>query len=243
MKILVSQKAPANLAAYTEISEKYGAQIDFQPFYLIEPLSAKEFRAQRIDLTKYTAVTFSSRLAIDAFFSLCEEFRFKVPETMKYFCTTEMVAMYLQKHIVYRKRKIFYGDGTASSLVNLVGNKHKGERFLITASDTRSAEATAGLFAKAGLDYSIAVLLKSVTQDLHDIMLSDYSVVVLYNPNDVKSLFENFPQFQQGDIKFIAYGKSIVTAMEEAGLKIELQGPTPEITSAAKAIETFLSSK
>ncbi|MCQ2178395.1 MAG: uroporphyrinogen-III synthase [Bacteroidales bacterium] len=241
MKILISQKAPSNLNPYTAVSEKFGVQIDFKPFYLIEPLSAKEFRTQRINLADYTAITFSSRHAIDAFFTLCEEMRVKVPETMKYFCTTELVAMYLQKHIVYRKRKIFFGDGSSSSLVGLIGAKHKGENFLITTSDNGNSEHLTRLFDAAGIKYDVAVLLKSVTQDIRDIKLSDYAAVVLYNPYDVKSLLENFSDFKQDDVKFIAYGKGIVKALEEAGISIALQGPAPEVPSASKAVEIFLS--
>lgn len=240
MKIMISQQVPSNLAPYTEISEKYGANIEFKPFFKIEPLTAAEFRAQRIDLSAYTAVTFSSRLAIDAFFSLAEQLRVKIPETLKYFCTTEVVAMYLQKHIVYRKRKIFFGDGSAASLVNLVGNKHKDEKFLITTSDNANSETMVKLFTAAGLKFDVAVLLKSVTQDIKDIKLSNYGLVVLYNAYDVKSLLENFPEFKQGKIKFIAYGKNIVKAMEDAGLEIAFKGPSPEAPSAAKTIELFL---
>ena len=127
MKILISQHAPSNPAPYETLQSRFGAELDFRPFFIIEPLSAREFRSQHISLPDYTAIVFSSRHAIDAYFKLCEEMRFKVPETMKYFCSTEAVAMYLQKHIVYRKRKIFYGTGTSASIVALVTAKHKGE--------------------------------------------------------------------------------------------------------------------
>ncbi len=239
-KILISQQLPSNLAPFNEISRKYGVEVEFKPFFKIEPLSVAEFRAQRIDLSAYTAVIFSSRLGIDAFFSLAEQLRIKIPETMKYFCTTEVVAMYLQKHIVYRKRKIFFGDGSAASLVNIVGSKHKDEKFLITTSDNANSGTVTRLFSAAGLSYDVAVLLKSVAQDLHSVSLSDYGLVVLYNAYDVRSLQENFPDFSQGDIKFIAYGKNIVSAMEEAGLEIAFRGPSPEAPSAARTIELYL---
>lgn len=240
MKVLISQNAPSNLAPYTALSEKFGVSFDFKPFFLIEPLSSREFRAQRISLSDYTAIVFSSRHAIDAYFKLCNELRVKVPETMKYFCTTELVAMYLQKHIIYRKRKIFYGNGTPEGLAGLVTAKHKGEKFLITTSDNSNSEALAALFDKAGLDYTVAVFVKSVPQDLHEVKLDSYQMIVLYNPYDLKSLFENFPDFKQGGIKFVTFGKSIVKAMEEASLKIEIQAPTPEAPSVAKAIELYL---
>lgn len=240
MKILISQQVPSNLTPYTEISEKYGVDIEFKPFFKIEPLTISEFRAQRLDLSTYTAIVFSSRLGIDAFFDLAEQLRVKIPETMKYFCTTEVVAMYLQKHIVYRKRKIFFGDGSAASLVNLIGNKHKGEKFLITTSENSNSETVTKLFTAAGLSFDVAVMLKSVVQNLKDIKLSNYGLIVLYNAYDVKSLQENFPDFEQGGIKFIAYGRYIVKAMEEAGLEIAFKGPSPEAPSAAKTIELYL---
>lgn len=240
MKVLVSQNAPSNLAPYAALSGKYGVTFDFKPFFLIEPLSSREFRAQRINLPDYTAIVFSSRHAIDAYFRLCNELRVKVPETMKYFCTTELVAMYLQKHIIFRKRKIFYGNGTPEGLVGLVTSKHKGEKFLITTSDNSNSETVSKLFERAGLDYTVAVFVKPVSQDLKDIKLGTYDMVVLYNPYDLKSLYENFPNFKQGDIKFVTFGKSIVKAMNEADLKIEIQAPTPEAPSVAKAIELYL---
>ena len=228
------------MAPYDALKEKYGVEIDFKPFFVIEPLSSREFRTQRINILDYTAVVFSSRHAINAFFHLCEELRVKVPETMKYFCTTEAVAMYLQKHIVYRKRKIFYGDGTPASLVALVGPKHAGENFLIVTSDSSSNGNLTRLFDEKKLSYKTAVFVKSVSQDLKDVDFGSYDLAVLYNPADVKSLFENFPDFQQGTLKFISYGKTIVKAMEQAGLDIEIKAPTPEAPSAAKAIELYL---
>lgn len=241
--ILISQQAPNNMAPYTILSEKFGVSFEFRPFFITEPLTSREFRAQRINILDYTAVTFSSRIAIDAFFHLCDELRVKVPETMKYFCTTEHVAMYLQKHIIYRKRKIFYGDGTADSILAQIGSKHKGEKFLITTSDSSNSDAFVKLFESHGLDYKTAVFIKSVSQDIKSLDLASFDMIVLYNSSDVKSLFENFPGFSQGDIKFASYGRSIVKAMEEAGLNIELKAPTPEAPSVSKALELYLSSQ
>lgn len=239
-KILISQNTPNNQTPYTELVSKYGVEIDFKPFFLVEPLSSREFRTQRVNILDYTAVVFSSRHAINAYFHLCEELRVKVPETMKYFCTTEAVAMYLQKHIVYRKRKIFFGDGTPASILSLIGTKHAGETFLIVTSDSSNSENITRLFDEKKLSYKSAVFVKSVPQDLKDVDLGSYELAVLYNPADVKSLFENYPDFKQGNLKFISYGKSIVKAMEDAGLQIEIKAPTPEYPSAAKAIETYL---
>ena len=239
-KILVSQNAPRVLTQYETVSEKFGVSFQFTPFFKIEPLTSREFRAQRINLLDYTAIVFSSRHVIDAFFSLAEELRVKIPETMKYFCTTEAVAMYLQKHIVYRKRKIFYGTGTPESVVALIGPKHKGENFLIAMSDSASSEALTSLFQANHLQYTTGVFVKSVSQDLKDLDLASYDMIVFYNPADVKSLQENFPDFQQGDIKMVSYGRSIVRAMEEAGLRIDVKAPSPEAPSVASAIELYL---
>ena len=239
-KILVSQNTPRVMTPYQAVTEKYGVTFEFRPFFSVEPLTSREFRSQRVNLAEYTAIVFSSRHAIDAFFQLAEELRVKIPETMKYFCTTELVAMYLQKHIVYRKRKIFYGTGTPDSLLALIGPKHKGEKFLITTSDSSNTDATTRLFDARGLAYTTAVFIKSVSQDMKDLRLEDYDMIVFYNPADVKSLQENFPEFKQGDIKFVSYGRSIVKAMEEAGLRIDVKAPTPEAPSVARAIELYL---
>ncbi|MCR4571103.1 MAG: uroporphyrinogen-III synthase [Bacteroidales bacterium] len=240
MRILISQQAPSKLTAYEALQGKFKADITFRPFFRIEPLSSREFRDQRVNLPDYTAIVFSSRHAIDAYFKLAEELRFKVPETMKYFCTTELVAIYLQKHIVFRKRKIFFGEGTPESLVALIGPKHKGEKFLIAKNAGSNSEALTSLLTKAGVDFTEAELVKSVTQDLKDLDVSSYDIVALYNPADVKSLYENFPEFKQGKVKFAGWGKSIVPAMEDAGLSIDIQGPTPEAPSVARAIELYL---
>lgn len=241
MKILISQQTPTNLASYEALQNNHGAEVDFKPFFIMEPLSAKEFRAEKINLPDYTAVVFSSRLAIDAYFKLSEEMRFKVPETMKYFCSTEAVAMYLQKHIVYRKRKIFYGTGTPESIVGLVSQKHKGEKFLITSAQGANVAPLTSLFDKAQLDYSTCTLVKGVSQDLQGIDLHTYDIVVLYNPSDVVSLKENFPDFKQENIKFVSFGKSVVKAMEDAGIDIAFKAPTPEAPSVGRAIELYLS--
>lgn len=242
-KILISQRAPLNDAPYVALKEKFGVDITFRQFFLIEPLSSREFRTQRINVLDYTAILFSSRHTIDAFYGLCDELRVKVPETMKYFCTTEAVAMYLQKHIVYRKRKIFYGNGTPQSIIDQIGTKHKNEKFLVTQSDSNNSSPLTDLMDAQKLEYKTAVFVKSVPQDLKDINLPDYDMIVFYNPYDIKSLYENFPDFRQGDIKFAAYGKSIVKAMEEAGLDIEIQAPTPQAPSVARAIELYLESR
>ena len=237
--ILISQQPPKAASPYSAITEKYGVQFDFKPFFTIEPLSSREFRAQRINILDHTAIVFSARSTIDAFFHLCEELRVKIPETMKYFCTTEAVAMYLQKHIVYRKRKIFFGDGTPSSILALVGSKHKDENFLIATSDLAGNDITKA-FHDGGFKYESAVFVKSVSQDLKSIDFPAYDMIVLYNPSDVKSIYENFPDFNPGEIKFVAYGKSVLKSMNESGLEVAVAAPTPEAPSVAKALELYL---
>ena len=239
--ILISQQQPMTASPYTSIAEKFGVEFDFKPFFKIEPLTSREFRTQRINILDHTAIVFSARTTIDAFFQICEELRVKVPETMKYFCTTEAVANYLQKHIVYRKRKIFFGDGRPESIIGLIGSKHKGEKFLIATVESTTKDVVTKLFEKENYDFETAVFVKPVPQDLKEIDLHSYKLLVFFNPADVKSLYENQPEFKQDGIKFISYGKSVVNAMEEAGLDIEISAPTAEIPSVAKALELYLS--
>ncbi len=239
--ILISQQQPQTASPYTVIAEKFGVNFDFKPFFKNEPLSSREFRTQRINILDYTAIVFSARTTIDAFFHICEELRVKVPETMKYFCTSEAVANYLQKHIVYRKRKIFFGDGKPESIIGLIGTKHKGEKFLIATTESTSKDAVTKIFETQQYSFETAVFVKPVSQDIKSLDLHTYDIVVFFNPADVKSLYENQPEFKQENIKFVSYGKSIVKAMEEAGLSIEISAPTAEAPSVAKALEIYLS--
>ena len=181
-KILISQQQPMTASPYTSIAEKFGAEFDFKPFFKIEPLTSREFRSQRINILDHTAIVFSARTTIDAFFQICEELRVKVPETMKYFCTTEAVANSLQKHIVYRKRKIFFGDGRPESIIGLIGSKHKGEKFLIATVESTSKDAVTKLFEKENYDFETAVFVKPVSQDLKSVDLHSYNLLVFFNP-------------------------------------------------------------
>ena len=239
-KILISQQQPTTASPYTSIAEKFGVEFEFKPFFKIEPLSSREFRSHRINILDHTAIVFSARTTIDAFFLICEELRVKVPETMKYFCTTEAVANYLQKHIVYRKRKIFFGDGSPESIIGLIGTKHKGEKFLIATAESSSKDAVTKAFETQKLDFETAVFVKPISQDIKDVDLHSYDMIVFFNPADVKSLYENQPDFKQDEIKFLSYGKTVVTAMNEAGLTIEISAPSPEAPSVAKALEIYL---
>lgn len=227
------------MAPFEILQDKFGAEVEFHPFFLMEALSGKEFRAKKINLPDYTAVVFSSRLAIDAYFKLCEEMRFKVPETMKYFCTTEAVAMYLQKHIVYRKRKIFFGKGTVDSVIETIGTKHKGENFLIASTDSTKPEVIKA-FTKAGVKFGNAVFSKTVYSDLTQIDLSKYQMVVFYSPSDVKSLLNAYPEFQQNGLLFVTYGASTAKALKDHGYAVEVEAPTPEAPSVSKALMLYL---
>ena len=239
-RILISQKAPAAPSPYTPLLENGGAQIDFIPFFRNEALSSREFRSQRISISDYTAIVFSSRTVIDAFFSLCEELRVKIPETLKYFCSTENVAFYLQKHIVYRKRKIFYGTGTPDSLIASIGPRHTGEKFLIATAGSLNTDITRA-FAATQMDATPAMFVKPVSDDIKSLDLHAYDALVLSSSSDVVSLYENFPDFQQGQLSLITFGRSVVKALEEKGLAVAISAPTPQIPSIVKAVEIFLS--
>lgn len=239
-KILISQAAPAAMAPYEELGKKYGVSFDFARFYEIQPVSSIEMRAQHCSILDYSAIVFSSRSTIDAFFKQCEELRVKIPEDMKYFCTNEKVAMYLQKHIVFRKRKIFYGDGTPASVLGLITAKHKGENFLIVTSDSPVSSLTKA-FDTTQFKHSSAVFAKSVSCDLSSVKPDEYDMIVLYNKSDVTSLFTNFPEYRQNSTVLVTYGsESLRKAATDAGLSISISAPTQECPSVVAAIEQYL---
>ena len=217
-RILIAQPAPTGASPYAELSQKYKLEIDFQPFVRVEGLTAKEFRAQRIDILAHTAIVFVSRTGIDHFFHLCEEMRITVPETMKYFCMTEAVAFYLQKYIVYRKRKIFHGNGTIESVIESIGAKHKGENFLLALANNSKTEIVKA-FEKAKLKHTKAVLYNTVNSDLTKLKLSRYDMLVFYSNADVKSLLDNFPEFKQDNVLLATFGASTLKALKTAKLK------------------------
>lgn len=237
--ILISQPQPAN-SPYNDIVSKYGVEIDFFPFFKVEPLSAKDFRAQKVNILDYTAIVFTSKVAIDAFFKLSEELRITIPETMKYFCASEGIALYLQKHIVYRKRKIFFGNGTMSSIIDAINTKHKGEKFLLALAENCTADLKR-LFEKAGLDFSSAIFVRAVNCDLSSLDLTKYQMLVFYSPSDIKSLLENKPDFKQGDMLIATYGPATAKELVNADLKSIISAPTPEMPSIAKALDLYLS--
>lgn len=238
-RVLISQPEPAGASPYTDLISKWGLTIDFHPFFRVEGVSVRDFVAQRVTILDYTAIVFTSRMAIDSFFHICEQTRVSVPETMKYFCQSEAIAVYLQKYIVYRTRKIFFGAGTVASMVQSIGAKHRGENFLIACTDKLKPDVHK-LFTKEKLKHGSAVFVRTVSNDLHDIDLHGYQVVACYSPGDVRSLQESYPDFKQEDLIFATYGPSTAKAMEEAGLKVEIKAPSPEAPSIAEALSNYL---
>jgi len=238
-KIIVSQPEPqSEKSPYLELINKYNLKIDFRPFIQVDGVPSKEFRQQRIDILQHTAVIFTSRTAIDHFFRICDEVRVTVPETMKYFCITEAVALYLQKYIVYRKRKIFYGQGTFAQLMDVI-NKHKSEKFLVPLSDMHKAEIPKSL-DKAKVKYTKAILYRTVSSDLSDLKDIYYDIIVFYSPSGIKSLFKNFPDFVQGDTKIAAFGPTTAKAVKDHKLRLDIQAPTPACPSMTQALDEFI---
>ncbi len=240
--ILISQPEPTNGSAYTELISKYKLNINFVPFFRVDPISAKEFRTQKINILDYTAVVFTAKTAIDAFFKLCEEMRIAIPESMKYFCSSETIAHYLQKYIVYRKRKIFFGNGTLESIVESIGVKHKAENFLITTADNLKTDLHKH-FTKAKLKHNMAVFIKTIFSDLSSLNLSSYDMLVFYSPSDLKSLQENFPDFDPKSVQFATFGPATAKALKSAKITPTLVAPTPEAPSISRALAIYLEQK
>jgi uroporphyrinogen-III synthase len=238
-KILVSQPEPEHeKSPYRELAVKNNLKIDFRPFSHVEGLSAKDFRQSRIDIIEHSAIIFSSKTAIDHFFRICEELRITVPDTMKYFCTSESVAFYLQKYIVYRKRKIFYGKSTLNDIEDVL-IKNKEEHFLIPLSDNHKPEIPL-LLERLKIIFTKAILYRTVSSDLSDLSNIDYDILVFYSPAGIKSLFHNFPQFQQNEIKIASFGDATAKAVKEAGLRLDIQAPIPEAPSMTMALDIFI---
>jgi uroporphyrinogen-III synthase len=239
-KILVSQPQPTSeKSPYFDLSEKYGFKIDFRPFIRVEPIGAKEFRTQRISILDYTAIIFNARHGIDHFFRLCDEMRITIPETMKYFCITETVAVYLQHYIHYRKRKVFYGtNGKMSDLVTVM-NKHTSEKYLLITSDVQNDETTSAL-EKLKATYDKAVMYKTVSNDFTADEEFNYDMLMFFSPVGVASLLKNFPDFEQGDIKIGCFGATTAQAVKDSGLRLDFNAPTPEAPSMTKALENYM---
>lgn len=242
-KILITQPKPeGEKSPYFDLAKKYSLELDFHPFIVVEGIPAKEFRKQKIDIAAYTAVVFTSRNAIDHFFRICEEMKTTISQDTKYFCVTEAVALYLQKFILYRKRKVFYGaDGTNKSLFDVI-NKHKdNEKFLYPCSESFDSEITNWL-KQHQCGYATPVLYKIISNDIKEVVNRNYDVICFFTPGGVKSLLENFPQFKQNGTRIGAFGPNTFKAVEEAGLSLDIKAPQPQAPSMVSALEVFLSS-
>ncbi len=234
----MSQPRPAVIekSPFHELSTKYSVEVDYKPLIRVVGVSLKEFRSQRIEILDHTAVIFTSRTTVDSFFKVCEEARITVPETMKYICNTEAVALYLQKYIVYRKRKISFADGTFTSLLELI-IKHKNERFLLALSEPHKPELPETL-TKLKINYDPVILALTVAADMSEVKPSDYNLMALYSPSDVKSVLDNF---KAEELPVIAtFGEATLRAALAAGMKVKASAPSPEAPSMAKAIDLYL---
>jgi len=238
-KILVSQPKPLTAKSpYFDLAEKMNVQIDFRPFIQVEGVSAKEFRQTRIQILDHTAVLFTSRTSINHFFRICREMRITVPDTMKYFCVSEATAFYLQKYIVYRKRKIFYGNGKFVDLVKIM-KKHKEDKFLVPLSHIHKQEIPI-LLDEGGFNYTKAILYRTVSSDLSDLKNIDYDILVFYSPSGIKSLKQNYPNFKQNDIKIACFGPATAEAVKKEGFRLDVQAPTAQAPSMTMALEQYI---
>ena len=237
--ILVSQPEPkTEKNPFSDLADRFNLKVDFRSFIQVEGVDAQDFRQQRVDLSNYTAVIFTSRMAIDHYFRIAKETRFTVPDEMKYFCVSEAVAYYLQNYVVYRKRKIFHGKQTFQDLMQLVV-KHKSEKFLVPCSDIQRKNIPNEL-EKHQVDFQNAILYKTVCSDLSDLEDVKYDILVFYSPSGIQSLIKNFPKFQQNRTKIAAFGPTTAQAAEKAGLRIDIKAPMPGIPSMTMAIENFI---
>lgn len=242
-KILVSQPKPSSeKSPYFDIARKYKVELVFRPFFKVEGITAKEFRQQKISLLNYTAVVFTSRHAIDNYFTLAKEMRIAIPEEMKYFCVTETIALYIQKYTQYRKRKIFFGTtGKVDDLIPAM-MKHKNEKYLVPLSSVHNDNVKNLLDAKK-LMHAECVMFRTVSDDLteEEIKNFDYDMLIFFSPTGVKALKQNFPGFKQGDIKIAAFGPATAKTIAEEGLTLDLQAPTKDYPSMSSALEAYLS--
>lgn len=237
--ILVSQPPPqAENSPYFDLEKKYKLKIDFRQFIQIEGVEVGEVRKQKVNIPAHTAIILTSRNAVDHFFRICEEIRFNVPNEMKYFCTSEAIAYYLQKYVVYRKRKIYFGNGPFSDLIPLM-KKHKDEKYLLPSSDILKPIIPNSL-KENKINYSRAILYNTVSSDLSDLADVSYDILVFFSPSGIKSLLENFPDFEQNKTLLAGFGSTTHKAIEEAGLRVDIKTPTPKLPSMTMAIEDYI---
>ena len=237
--ILVSQPEPkTETSPYFDLSDKQKVKIDFRPFIHVEGMSVKEVRGEKVDLNNFTAIILTSRNAVDHFFRIAEEMRFKVPDSMKYFCQSEAVAYYLQKYVVYRKRKIYVGPRSFLELTKLI-KKHKTEKFLLPSSDKLKPLIPEEL-DKLGINWTRLDLYRTVVSDLSDLEDVFYDVLVFFSPSGIESLLKNFPYFQQKETRIAAFGNSTVKAVTDAGFKCDITAPSPETPSMTMALDKYI---
>ena len=238
-KILVSQPEPLNpKSPYFELAKKYSLRIEFRPFNQVEGVASKDFRQQKINILDFSAIIFTSKTGIDHFFRICNELRIVVPDAMKYFCITENVAFYLQKYIIYRKRKIFHGKAKFQDLIDIIV-KHGEENYFIPLSEPHNAEIPE-LLDKNNIKYVKGTMYKTICSDFSDLKEFDYDMLVFYSPSDIKSLKENFPNFVQGDMKIAAFGSTTACAVQSEGLRLDIEAPNPKAPSMTMAIDEYL---
>lgn len=244
-KVLITQPRPeSDKSPYYDLARRYNIELDFHPFIRVEGIPARDFRKQKIEIAAYTAVIFTSRNAIDHFFRICEEMKVVVSQDTKYFCITEAVALYLQKFIQYRKRKVFYGaDGTNKSLFDVI-NKHKeNEKFLYPCSETQDNDIISWLKTHK-CEYAVPVLYRTVSNDVKELLCAtEYDIICFFTPSGVKSLLENLPKFKQNGTLIGAFGINTVKAIEEAGFTLHIKAPDPQAPSMVAALDKFLGSK
>ena len=237
--ILISQPKPqSSKSPYLDLSENYKLKIDFRKFIAIERVTVKEFRNTKINFLKHSAVIFTSKTSIDTYFKMAEDLRIKIPTIMKYFCINESYAYYLQKYIIYRKRKIFFGNGTLDNLIELF-EKYPDEKILLPLAEVHKPILPNKL-KKKKLKFTKAILYKTVSNDLSDLKDINYDLLVFFSPAGIDSLLENFPDFKQNSTKIGAFGTETCKAVNNAGLKLDIKAPTPKAPSMALAIENFI---
>ncbi len=237
--ILVTQPKPdSDKNPYFDLAKKYKLKIDFREFIQIEGVDVKDFRKERINVPEYSAVILTSRNAVDHFFRICKEIRYTVPDTLKYFCISESTAYYLQKYVIYRKRKIFHGKQTFAELVDLI-KKHKEENFLLPCTDIHKQEITT-LLDQHNIKYNKAILYRTVASDLSDLADIKYDMLVFFSPSGIESLFMNFPKFKQATTCIAAFGATTASAVKDAGLRLDIHAPLPQYPSMTMAIEHFI---
>ncbi len=238
-KILVSQPKPADpKSPYYELAEKNNLKLEFRPFIHVEGVEEKDFRKQKVNILDHSAVIFNSKVAIDHFFRLSDKMRLNIPDTMKYFCVSESIAVYLQKYIVYRKRKIFHSSGKFVDLLDIL-KKHQDEKFLVPLSDVHKEEIPNMLEAN-GFKFTRANFYATVSSDLSDINIKDFDILVFFSPQGIASLKHNFPEFNQEETKIAACGASTAQAVLDAGLRLDIQAPVPEAPSMPMALEQYI---